>query len=123
MGFGLTLGYCEGTEVYRPMCLETKKIIKSRDVMFMKDSGSISNDLEMRPSGRNGGHTVVVMDESSKSPLLDGGKETVDDMERVGGNGVVIEGLCEKSANNDISDGSCGKMRRYFTRERRPLGE
>ena len=117
------LGYCEGMEAYRLMCLETKKIIKSRDVVFMEDSGSINNDLEMRPSGRDGGRTIVVMDESSKSPLLDGGKQTVDDTGRVGGDEVVIEESCETSANNDIVDGSSGGMRRYPTRERRPLGE
>ena len=117
------LGYCEGMEAYRLMCLETKKIIKSRDVVFMEDSGSISNDLEMRPSGRNGGRTVVVVDESSKSPLFDGGEQTVDDKERVGGNGVAIEESCEKSANNDIFVESLDEERRYPTRERRPLGE
>ena len=62
------LGYCKYMEAYRLMCLETKKIIKCRDVVFMEDSASIGNDLEMRPSGRDGGRMVVVMDESSKSP-------------------------------------------------------
>ena len=42
------LGYCEGTKVYRLMCLETKKIIKNNDVMFIEGSGSIEKDLEMR---------------------------------------------------------------------------
>ena len=115
------LGYCEGTEAYRLMCLETKKIIKNKDVVFKEDSGSINNDLEMHPSGRDGGRTVVMMDKSSKSPLLDSGKQTVDGMERVGGNGVVIDESCEKSANNDGLDGSWGGMQRYSTRERRPL--
>ena len=117
------LGICEGMEAYRLMYLETKKIIKSKDVVFTEESGSISNDLEMRPSGRNGGQTVLVMDESSKSPLLDDGKQTVDDTVQVGGNEVVIEESSEKLANNDIVDGNSGGMRRYFTRERRPLGE
>ena len=90
----------------------------------MKDRGSISNDLEMRPNGRDGGRTVVVMDVSSKSLLLDGGKETVDNMERVGGNGVVIEESCKKSANNDsFMRVAVGCMRRYPTREQRPLRE
>ena len=67
------LGYCKGTEVaYRLMCLETKKIIKNRDVVFMEDSGNINNDLDMRPNGRDGGRTIIVMDDTSKSPLLDG---------------------------------------------------
>ena len=77
-----------------------------------EDNGSIRNDLEMHPSGRDGGRTVVVVDEFSKSPLLDGSKQTVDDIERVRGNGVVIEDSFEKLANNDIFAESCGGMRR-----------
>jgi hypothetical protein len=30
------LGYCERTKAYRLMCLETKRIIKSRDVVFLE---------------------------------------------------------------------------------------
>ena len=33
----LFLDYCEGTKAYRLMCLQTKNIIKSRDVVFMKN--------------------------------------------------------------------------------------
>ena len=55
------------------MCLETKKIIKNNDVVFMEDNGSITNDLEMPPSGRNEGSIVVVMAyKSFKSYLFDG---------------------------------------------------
>ena len=73
--------------------LKTKKIIKNNnDVVFIKDSGSIKNDLAMHPNGRNGGSNVVVMmDESSKSTLFDGGGQSMDSNERVRGNGVVIE--------------------------------
>jgi hypothetical protein len=31
----LFLGYCEGTKAYRLMCVQSKKIIKCRDVEFM----------------------------------------------------------------------------------------
>ena len=96
------LGYCEGMEAYRLMCLETMKIIKSGDVVFMEDSGSTKNDLEMRPSGRNGGRIVVVVDESSKSPLCDNGGQSVEAKDRVGGNGVAIEEPRERPANNDV---------------------
>ncbi len=34
----LFLGYCEGTKAYRLMCVQSKKIIKCRDVEFMEDS-------------------------------------------------------------------------------------
>ncbi len=49
------LGYCEGTKAYRLMCLETKRIIKSRDVVFLegteevegvRDKRSLSNQIE-----------------------------------------------------------------------------
>ena len=98
------------------MCLEAKKIIKSRDVVFMKDSGSIKNDLEMHPSGRNEGPKVVVVDKSSKSPLFDGSGQYVDGNEQVGGNGNDIEESHEGPANDHVIVEGFGK-------ERRPLGE
>jgi hypothetical protein len=30
------LGYCEGIKAYRLMCVETKRIIKNRDVVFLE---------------------------------------------------------------------------------------
>jgi hypothetical protein len=30
------LGYCEGTKTYHSMCVETKRIIKGRDVVFLE---------------------------------------------------------------------------------------
>ena len=110
------LKYCKGTNTYRLMCLEAKKIIKSRDVVFMKDSGSIKNDLEMHPSGRNEGPKVVVVDKSSKSPLFDGSGQYVDGNEQVGGNGNDIEESHEGPANDHVIVEGFGK-------ERRPLGE
>ena len=38
----------------------------------MEDCGSIRNDLERRPSERNEGNMVEVVDESSKLPFFDG---------------------------------------------------
>ncbi len=35
------LGYYEGTKVYRLMCVKTKRIIKSRDVVFIEGSKEI----------------------------------------------------------------------------------
>ncbi len=67
----LFLGYCEGTKAYRLMCVQSKKIIKCRDVEFMEDSTSVGNDLEMHPSGRNETPNVVIVDSSSKSPYVD----------------------------------------------------
>jgi hypothetical protein len=67
----LFLGYCEGTKAYRLMCVQSKKIIKCKDVEFMEDNTSVGNDLEMRPSGRNETPNVVIVDTSSKSPYVD----------------------------------------------------
>jgi glutaredoxin len=39
------LGYNEGTKAYRLMCVETKKIVKSRDVVFIKGSKEIGGVL------------------------------------------------------------------------------
>ncbi len=113
----LFLGYCEGTKAYRLMCLQTKKIIKSRDVVFMEDSTSVGNDLEIRPSGRNEGPTVVVVDESSKSPKCE------DPDERVGDNVVANDEVTEGPSLSDGNGERFGVDGRYPTRKRRPLGE
>ena len=44
------------------MCMQTKNIIKIRDVMFMMDSTNIEYDLEMCPSGRHEAHRMIVVD-------------------------------------------------------------
>jgi hypothetical protein len=35
------LGYYEGTKAYHLMCVETKRVIKSRDVVFIEGSKKI----------------------------------------------------------------------------------
>lgn len=42
----LFIGYCKGTRSYRLMCIETKKIIRSCDVIFVEDTTSIADGLE-----------------------------------------------------------------------------
>jgi hypothetical protein len=74
----LFLGYCEGTKAYRLMCVQSKKIIKCRDVEFMEDNTSVGNDLEMHPSGRNETPNVVIVDTSCKSPCVDDDEGTSD---------------------------------------------
>ena len=117
------LGYYEGMKVYKLICLETNKIIKNRNVVFMKDSGSIRNNLEMRPSGRNENLIVVVVDKYSKSFFCDGGGQSLHGNEQVGGNEVAIEEPCEGPANDDVIVEGFGNERRYPTREWQPLGE
>ena len=63
------------------MCLQTKKIIKNKDVVFMEDGTSVGNALKMRLSGRNEGPMVVVVDESSKSSSCDDGEECEEQVE------------------------------------------
>jgi len=46
--------YYEGLKAYRLMCLATKKVIKNRDVTFIKEKSDICKTLEMCPSGSNG---------------------------------------------------------------------
>lgn len=49
---------------------QKNKIIRNRDFMLMEYSVNVENDLEMRPNGRNKPFMVIVVDESSKSPLF-----------------------------------------------------
>jgi len=65
----LFLGYCEGSKAYRLMCVQSKKIIKCRDVEFMEDSTSVRNDLEMQPSGRNETPNVVIVAHLPNRPM------------------------------------------------------
>ena len=78
--------------------------------------------MEMRPSGRIGGHIVVVVDKSSKPPLCDSDGQSVEAKERMGGNGVAIEGPHERPTNNNVIIESLDEDRRYPTRGRRPFG-
>ena len=111
----MSLSFCEGMKAYRLICLKTKKIIKSDDVIFVEDSERIKKNLEMHPSGRNEGPMVVVMvDESFESPMLDGSGQTMNDNKQVGGNGVTIEELHKTTANNDIIIESSNEGRRPF---------
>ena len=64
----------------------------------------------MCPSGRNESPMMMVVNESSKSPLL------VDDNKRMGGNVVAIEDTREVPANNDVVVEGCDEERLYPTR-------
>jgi hypothetical protein len=43
------LGYCERSKTYCLMCVETKRIIKSRDVMFLQGTEKIKGVDDNRP--------------------------------------------------------------------------
>jgi hypothetical protein len=83
------------------MCLQTKNIIKNRDVVFMEGSMSIGKTLKMRPSGSNESLRAVVVDESSKSSSSDDGDEWD---EQVGDHLVLNEKAIRISMENDDSN-------------------
>jgi len=59
------LGYYEGTKAYRLICVETKRIIKSRDVVFIEGSKEIGGVLHLKKE-----ENVVVHEEvEGEEPL------------------------------------------------------
>jgi len=122
----LFIGYCEGTKAYRLMCVQSKKIIKCRDVEFMEDNISVGNDLEMRPSGRNETPNVVIVDTSSKSPCVDDdAKEDPSNEEATPTPGCssTPSTPSKDASTSGEQEGQPSEERRYPLRERRPLGE
>src|SRR5579875_408018 len=78
----LFLGYCEGTKAYRLMCLETKKIIKCRDVVFAEDATCDDANVEMHPSGSLEPPTMILVDAPQISaPLAQGALEPLEAQE------------------------------------------
>jgi len=53
------LGYCEGTKAYHLMCLETKRIIKSQDVVFLEGTKEVKGVRDKRPLSNQIEHLVV----------------------------------------------------------------
>jgi hypothetical protein len=58
------LGYYEGTKAYRLTCVETKKIIKSRDVVFIEGSKEIGGMLHPKKEKNIVVHEEVEGEES-----------------------------------------------------------
>ncbi len=52
------LGYYEGTKAYRLMCVETKRIIKSRDVVFVEGTKKVEGVLHNKPLPKQVEHVV-----------------------------------------------------------------
>ncbi len=111
------LGYCEGTKGYRLMSVETKKIIRSRDVTFCEES-TVGPHLEDGPSGRCGD---VIVDTSSKSPIVNVGDE--DDGEE-DGKLEASSSLMTKNGTKEVQvENASSSNRRYPERTRKPPGE
>lgn len=102
------------------MCLQTKNIIKNRDVVFMEGSMSIGKTLEMRPSGSNESLRAVVVDESSKSSSSDDGDEWD---EQVGDHLVLNEEAMRISMENDDSNEIFTMNGQYSKKKWRPPRE
>jgi hypothetical protein len=111
------LGYCEGTKAYRLMSVDTKKIIRSRDVTFCEES-TVGPHLEDGQSGRLGD---VIVDTSSKSPIVDVGDE----------NGGEKDGELEAPSNSNTKndakmmqvENAPSNNQRYPKRVYKPPGE
>ena len=125
----LFLGYCEGTKTYRLMSVETKKIIRSRDVTFCEES---SNDVDLHdgPSGRSQDE-VVIVDKSSKSPIVDVSDEDEgedDDHLDVDAANELLKSkkVTEKGQQPQpgmVTEDQIASDRHYPDRVRKPLGE
>ncbi len=53
------LRYCEGTKAYRLMCVETKRIIKSRDVVFLEGIKKVEGVHHNKPLPKQVKHVVL----------------------------------------------------------------
>jgi hypothetical protein len=120
--FQVVSNNCEGTKAYRLMCVQSKKIIKCRNVEFMEDS----NDLEMHPSGRNETPNVVIMDTSSESPCVDDDEGTSDvkkypsnqEAPPTLGHSLTPSSPSKNASTNGEQEGQPLEERRYPLRER-----
>jgi hypothetical protein len=57
----LFLGYYEGNKTYRLMCVETKRIIKSRNVVFLEGTEEVKGVYHNRPPSNQVEHIVDVV--------------------------------------------------------------
>ncbi len=63
------LGYCESTKTYCLMCVKTKRIIKSRDVMFIERSKEIDGVLHPKKIENVIAHEIVNEEVEGEKPL------------------------------------------------------
>ena len=118
----LFLGYCEGTKAYRLMCVETRKIIRSRDVVFDEDSTSVGHGLEMSPSGSSETPSLVLVDKSSK-PTLPSASDVNESKNEELVDAEEGESPSSSSTPSEGEDHGSTQEPRCPRRERRPLRE
>jgi hypothetical protein len=90
------LGYCEETKTYRLMCVETKRIIKSQDVVFLEGTKKVGGVHHNRPLPKQVEHVVdeVVNDD-----------ELVKDANPISLNEGPVEGMeGDESTSNSSSE-------------------
>jgi hypothetical protein len=63
------LGYCEGTKAYCLMCVKTKRIIKSRDVVFTEGSNEIGGVFHPKKVENVVVHEIVNEEVKGEEPL------------------------------------------------------
>jgi hypothetical protein len=57
------LRYCERTKAYRSMCVETERIIKSQDVVFLKGTEKVKGVHHNKPLSKQVKHVDEVMND------------------------------------------------------------
>ncbi len=57
--FSSCFQYCEGTQAYCLMCVETKRIIKSRNIVFLEGTKEIDGVHDNTPLSKQVEHVVV----------------------------------------------------------------
>jgi hypothetical protein len=63
------LGYNEGTKAYHLMCVETKKIVKSRNVVFIEGSKEIGGVLHLKKVENVVVHEIMNKEIEGEEPL------------------------------------------------------
>jgi hypothetical protein len=63
------LGYCEGTKAYHLMCVETKRIVKSKNVVFIEGSKEKGGVLHPKKIENVVAHEIVNKDVEGEEPL------------------------------------------------------
>jgi hypothetical protein len=63
------IGYHEGTKTYRLMCVETKRIVKSRDVVFIEGLKDTSGVLHPKKVKNVVVHEIVNKEVEGEEPL------------------------------------------------------
>jgi hypothetical protein len=103
------LGYCEGKKSYHLMCVDTKRIIKSRNVMFLERTKKVKDVHDNRPPSNQVEHIVdeVVNDD-----------ELVKDV-----NPIFFKERPTKDVEGDESTSNCSSKEEFASPQDKGLNE